>query len=492
MKPNISARDLARRQKDLDGFNEKYQALIDARLIEYGKEILPTWKRIGRNATDELKAIYNKVQDANGVPITKQPIRKDKLENMKRRGGHLASIQAQLVGMMGTREQAEKLTNNLAYSYAHSYYYGAWGTEQAARVTINVPILTESHVMGVIANPWLPDGKTYSDRIRANTVFLAGKMKDSLEEALGGGWDINRLARRIQEVAGEGFHNSVRLARTEMNRAASVGTSHLYMQNADILDGKRWNAVLDAKTAPKDAANDGKIYELDYDTEENPGEPGERIPNHPNCRCKYSPVLSALGVSNRERIARGDGATVQQFGDRIYTKARTFREYAKQRGLPDLNERLRYDDPRRYLRRGEKTTAPIPKKPSNKREYKEINGYKAKIHKGSQEKHIPGTSNYKQELANGKYKSIVYGSVEELQKLLDEFAGTGEFLPKRPNVERVTFSRAIGEFFDANGTKMYYVTNKGMIHYSKNRGAHIVPARPDELKGGKSIEERLN
>lgn len=352
--PEIDARVLARRQKDLDGFNEKYQEIIDQRAVKYAAEVAPTWKRIGRNVTDEIKAIYHELQDANGVPITEKPISAEKLRNMERNMQRLASLQAQLVKQMGTKEQAEKLKKNLAYSVAHAYYFEAFGMEQAARVSINVPILTHNQVMGIIANPWLPDGNTYSDRIRANTAYLAQKMKGAVEEAVGNGWGINRTARRIQEIAGEGYHNAVRLARTEINRAAAQGANHAYMQNSDILDGKRWNATLDKRTAPKDAANDGKIYELDYDTPESPGIAGERIPNHPNCRCKYSPVLSALGVSTRERIARGAGDTATgNFGERTYTKARTYREYAKERGLPDLDDRLRNDNPRRYLRRGE-------------------------------------------------------------------------------------------------------------------------------------------
>jgi SPP1 gp7 family putative phage head morphogenesis protein len=343
----IDARVLARRQKDLDGFIDRYQGILDKRAVTYASEINPLWERIGRTITEEIRAIYHELQDANGVPITKQPIDKAKYRNMQRQILRLARLQQQIIEIIGTEAQIKKLERNIVYSYAHSYYFHAFGMEQAAKVNILVPVLTVGQVYGVIQNPWLPDGNTYSDRLRANTTYLAQKMEQAVEEAVGSGWPINRTARRIQEIAGEGFYNSVRLARTEISRAASIGSTHTYMQNADILDGKRWNATLDSETAPKDAANDGKIYDMDYDTPENPAPAGQRIPNHPNCRCKYSPVLSALGVSTKERIARNEN------GERIYTKARTYREYAKERGLPDLDERLRNDDPRRYLRRGE-------------------------------------------------------------------------------------------------------------------------------------------
>ncbi|EJL45703.1 phage putative head morphogenesis protein, SPP1 gp7 family [Brevibacillus sp. CF112] len=353
----VDALVAARMQRDMEGFVELYDAILRLREKRYASEVLPMWKRIGSNVTEELRAIYNEIQDANGVPITRRPIKADKLRNMKRNIKRLASLQAQLVKLMGTEEQAKKLSNNLAFTYADSYYFHAFGLEQATQVAINVPNLTAAHVMGAIINPWLPDGRTYGERLRANAELLATKMENTIVEAIGNGWDWNRTARRIQEVAGEGYYNAVRLARTEMNRAANQGASHLYMQNADILDGKRWNATLDSRTAPKDAANDGKIYDLAYDTPEWPGRAGERIPNHPQCRCKWTPVISALGVSKRERIARGNGDSPTNFGERIYTKARTYREYAQERSLPDLDERLANDNPAKYLRRGEDMSA---------------------------------------------------------------------------------------------------------------------------------------
>lgn len=353
----VDALVAARMQREMEGFIDQYDKILLAREKAYAAQLLPIWQRIGRNITDELRAIYNEIQDANGVPITRQPIKADKLRNMKRNMKRLASLQAQLVKLIGTEEQAKKLSNNLAFNYADSYYFHAFGLEQATQVAINVPTLTPAHVIGAVINPWLPDGRTYGERLRANAGLLATKMENTIVEAIGNGWDWNRTARRIQEVAGEGYFNAVRLARTEMNRAANQGASHLYMQNADILDGKRWNATLDSRTAPKDAANDGKVYDLAYDTPEWPGRAGERIPNHPNCRCKWTPVISALGVSKRERIARGDGDSPTNFGERIYTPARTYREYAQERGLPDLDERLANDSPAKYLRRGEDMSA---------------------------------------------------------------------------------------------------------------------------------------
>ncbi|PAD92826.1 transposase [Shouchella clausii] len=106
--------------------------------------------------------------------------------------------------------------------------------------------------------------------------------------------------------------------------------------------------------------------------------------------------------------------------------------------------------------------------------YREVNGFPVKVKPGAQEKHIRHTPNYKQELANGKYKSIFYGDNKKAQELLDEFAGKGTTVTK--NKERVDFGEPIGKYYDRD-TGNYVETTRGLIHYSKN-GAHIVPSEP--------------
>ncbi|MED4174575.1 polymorphic toxin type 50 domain-containing protein [Halalkalibacterium halodurans] len=107
--------------------------------------------------------------------------------------------------------------------------------------------------------------------------------------------------------------------------------------------------------------------------------------------------------------------------------------------------------------------------------YREVNGFPVKVKPGAQEKHIPNTPNYKQEIANGKNKSIFYGDNKTAQELLDKFAGKGQLLPNGKK-ERVDFGKPIGRYYDRD-TGEYLETTKGLIHYGKE-GAHIVPSRP--------------
>ncbi|MGX9293164.1 polymorphic toxin type 50 domain-containing protein, partial [Bacillus sp. A015] len=108
--------------------------------------------------------------------------------------------------------------------------------------------------------------------------------------------------------------------------------------------------------------------------------------------------------------------------------------------------------------------------------YREVHGFPAKIKPGAQEKHIPNTPNYKQEIANGKNKSIFYGDNKTAQELLDKFSGKGQLLPNGKK-ERVDFGKPIGKYYDGRDTGEYLETTRGMIHYGKD-GAHIVPSEP--------------
>lgn len=345
----ISEKVLARRQKDIAGFTERYRILLNDRETKYSKKLARVWKNAANSLNKELKTLYRNYGDGRGRLSDRR------LQAIRNKIGGNEAIRKAIDSALQpvAKPLSDEMEKQLAYEYAKSYYSNAWGLEQAAKVRISVPLVSADQVLAVVNDPWLPDGRNYSDRLRSNTAFLADKAYSVVEEAIAKGWDINTATLKLSNVAGEGYFNSVRLLRTELTRVSAQACSSLYMKNADILDDKYWRATLDSRTAPKDAKNDGKVYALDYDTPENPGIPGERIPNHPHCRCRWSPRLSALGISTRERIARGAGDSKDAFGERIYTQARTYEEYAKERGLPSLDEQLATDDPRKYLRRGE-------------------------------------------------------------------------------------------------------------------------------------------
>ncbi|MBD5455805.1 MAG: hypothetical protein HDR23_04930 [Lachnospiraceae bacterium] len=97
-----------------------------------------------------------------------------------------------------------------------------------------------------------------------------------------------------------------------------------------------------------------------------------------------------------------------------------------------------------------------------------VNGFDTTINAGKQGKHIVGNNNF----IEGR--SIFNGTVDDAQRLVDNFAGTGEWIGA--NKERVNFGEVIGQYVNP-ATNEVVNTTAGIIHYSKT-GTHIVPAQP--------------
>lgn len=111
------------------------------------------------------------------------------------------------------------------------------------------------------------------------------------------------------------------------------------------------------------------------------------------------------------------------------------------------------------------------------------NDFNLNINQGRQDKHIQFTNNYKQELAQGRYKSYLLKGVDP-QDLINKYAGTGIFQRSRKgkwkNKELISGDEFIGVNIDNITNELKY-TNKFYIHYSKKEGTHIIPT----LKGDK-------
>ena len=101
---------------------------------------------------------------------------------------------------------------------------------------------------------------------------------------------------------------------------------------------------------------------------------------------------------------------------------------------------------------------------------KGVNGFDTNVNNGKQGKHIVGDNNYTEG------RSIFEGNVDDAQELVDEFAGTGEWIGQ--NKERVDFGNIIGKYVNPK-TRESVDTTVGIIHYSKT-GTHIVPAQPSK------------
>ena len=334
--------------KDLNGYNEYFANELENLIGKRADELAPLYRRLQKTAVEQLEQLNKELET---VPEAKRKSKRLRVQMQKQ---YIAHILPDLE--LAKAAQDPYVTEVLCGTVEYGYYTQAYSLEQAAKVPVTVPVLNRAGVLGLIANDWVGDGHTYSDRIRANTDLVAKNAEKVIQDLVTKRMSYNEAAHSLKDKIGERYSNAVRIVRTEMTRANSLGTSYAAMENADILDGKYRDAVYDGRTSAM-CAHDADYsranpYPLDYDTPANPGVPGARIPNHPNCRCRWCTVLSAIGVEKRGKIARKNG-TNDSFGENYYTEAETFDNYAKERGLPSVKEMLDGDNPKRYLRPGE-------------------------------------------------------------------------------------------------------------------------------------------
>lgn len=94
---------------------------------------------------------------------------------------------------------------------------------------------------------------------------------------------------------------------------------------------------------------------------------------------------------------------------------------------------------------------------------------RAYLHYGKQGKHWPWHNNFQ---VNKSILTIDPGTV---QKLVEE--NRSQTHGQR---ETIDFGRIIGQWYD-DKTQTFYDTTRGTIHWAKDGGYHLVPAKPNEL-----------
>ncbi len=334
-------------QKHYEEYVDYYTSLLDEYINDRIVEMAPAYGQLQEMAVaylDEVTHKYLEEVNPNFVP-SRRWIKKVQEEYLTKIIPELNLLNAKLQPFSTT-------------VIAGTVFYGANTTayilEQASRCAVTVPNLTTSGVLGIIANPWLPDGKTYSARIRKSVDLVAEHAETVVKQLVTRKMQYSDAAKELSKRIDESYYNGSRIIRTEMTRANSLGTSYSLMENADIVDGKYRDATFDGKTSAYCAADADyskrNPYDLDYDTPLNPGLPGRRIPNHPHCRCRWVAILSGLGIKKRQKAA------LDAYGNLYYTKADSYEAYAKEVGLPSVKDMVNHDNPKRYLRPGETMT----------------------------------------------------------------------------------------------------------------------------------------
>ena len=235
-------------QKHYEEYVDYYTSLLEDYVDDHILELAPAYGQLQEAAVGYLEEVAKKYvneQNPDFVP-TRRWAKKIQEEYLTKIIPELNLLNA-------------KLQPFATSVICGTVFYGANTTayilEQAAKCAVTVPNLTASGVLGIIANPWLPDKKTYSDRIRTSVSLVASKSEEVVKELVTKKMQYSDAAKKLSQGIQESYYNASRIIRTEMTRANALGTSYSLMENADIVDGKYRDATFDSKTSAYCAAD---------------------------------------------------------------------------------------------------------------------------------------------------------------------------------------------------------------------------------------------
>lgn len=399
-------------------------------------------KLLNRDELDEFKwGVEDYIKHGEENKISNQWSKQ--LENASAKV-HISRLEAMKVQMQHQVEcvsgrEVDGLSRLIESTYTDSYYRSIFEFQKFG-VGSSFSILDEKTIAKIISKPWTADNKTFSERIWGkHRPELISKLQNDLAYAFIRGDNPNELVAKIRKEFDVTKRQAENLALTESAFFREAGTKQAYKELG--VNKYEINGTLDNVTCGVCQEMDGKVFETS-DMVVGMNSP----PFHCRCRCTSVPYFDDEFTQDETRAARDENG-------KYYTVPADMK-------YPEWKEKY-IDEPK------EKEYNKF--KEQVKKNIKE--NYNLSLNKGQQDKHIVGTNNY----IEGR--SIL---TADPQELIDMYAGEGFFFQKRNGdwKERTWFEHddVIGKYIDKDGNSIE--TTKGIIHYSKRKGVHVVPSNP--------------
>lgn len=442
---------------------------------EYVKELEKVYRQIRSDLEKDLAKWYNRLAENNEVSLAeaKRMLDNEELEEFKwtveqyiERASdaglarkymkelenasarvHIRRLEAMelqieyyVALLMNSEEKG--INELLSGLYSDTYYQAIYEMQKGSGIGAEFTALNTQAIENIMLKPWADDGLSFGKRIQERySPELVNRLSKTLSRSLISGDSQRKLARSLEKDFDLAEGQAERLIQTESAFFIEAATLKSYEETG--VDEYKILATLDYRTSEICRSMDGKVFSR-KDAVTGVNYP----PFHCRCRTTTVPLTGYEDMFEPgERVARNaDGDIYYVPEDMTYPE--WYKKYV--------------DEPKeeRYNEFKKKTRDTITSE------------YAHKINQGQQDKHIIGTNNY----IEGR--SVLTADPEYLMNLYIEKA-----LPIRSRKglwsekSRFTHDEYIGYIFDKNGNKV--LTKNGIIHYSKKKGVHIVPAKPE-------------
>lgn len=246
----------------LDAITRKNTKQIQRQLARY-------YGNAAKRVVADFEATYNKLLAS--VAEGKQPTPADlyKLDKYWEMQGQMR----QQLRRLGEKQVA-LLTKQFELQFFDIYYSIALEGKKAFTT------IDSAAVQQLINQIWVADGKSWSERIWANTELLAETLNEELIACVAAGKKTTDLKNILQDRFGVSYSNADMLARTEMAHIQTQSARQRY-EDYGIQEVQVW--------ADKDERRCdvcGKLHQKRV-----PIDAQMPIPAHPRCRCCIVPVV---------------------------------------------------------------------------------------------------------------------------------------------------------------------------------------------------------
>ena len=445
---------------------------------------------------------YNQIKRIlENNPKTKQ--RKELLKKLdtppyQYRIKRLENMQSQLDKLMNEVYKVEKDVSTDCYinSAFNAYYRNVYNLQKGMKVAYQFDMLDPELIDSMLKSRW--SGKNYSNRIWDNTNALAESLKDEMLMGVLTNKTEKEMADTIMNKFAVGAYQARRLIQTE-SAAMTAFADQQAFKDAGI-EKEMFIAVHDSRTSQICQHHDRSIVEIAK------AKVGVNVPPlHPNCRSHMIPYIEGVTDTMKKR-QRNPVTNKDEVVDVSENYDQWLKRQQEEHGVDTVNsfmektknassDRKQYN---KYIDVLGKENMPTSLSKFQDMKYNDVEkfndlklhfkdsklqkgiteSYNLTLREGQQGKHILGHNNY---LEGRSY--IVDASMKDIQECIKKHAGNGTINRYRngdwDNTESIVDNSIVGYVLSID--KTWIATNKFKIHYSKEKGTHMVPT----LKGVK-------
>lgn len=445
---------------------------------------------------------YNQIKRIlENNPKTKQ--RKELLKKLdtppyQYRIKRLENMQSQLDKLMNEVYKVEKNVSTDCYinSAFNAYYRNVYNLQKGMKVAYQFDMLDPELIDSMLKSRW--SGKNYSNRIWDNTNALAESLKDEMLMGVLTNKTEKEMADTIMNKFAVGAYQARRLIQTE-SAAMTAFADQQAFKDAGI-EKEMFIAVHDSRTSQICQHHDRSIVEIAK------AKVGVNVPPlHPNCRSHMIPYIEGVTDAMKKR-QRNPVTNKDEVVDVSENYDQWLKRQQEEHGVDTVNsfmektknassDRKQYN---KYIDVLGKENMPTSLSKFQDMKYNDVEkfndlklhfkdsklqkgiteSYNLTLREGQQGKHILGHNNY---LEGRSY--IVDASMKDIQECIKKHAGNGTINRYRngdwDNTESIVDNSIVGYVLSID--KTWIATNKFKIHYSKEKGTHMVPT----LKGVK-------